>query len=360
MLQQLLQIKKIKKSFSCSLLILGVFIAQVSAHIVADEVVDSLYQVQVSIPADKQNDKEIYFQNGLRTVLQRITGTQLVLENQNIWDALEAPMSYIQQFSHQDDQLVMHFSENLVNNLVLQNGFTVWGQNRPTLILWLGIAEEQQRQIVGSESHPALYKTLEQFAASRGLQLVLPLMDLVDMDQVMVSDLWGQFPSVMTTASERYGANAILIGRMTKKESDWEGHWELLINNQPFYHKVSVTSFENALMKGVSFAISQLQTQFAVNESKTQSQSFFVDIRGIYSALELNAAEAYLNGLDQLKDVSIKEIAANKVVFEITPQGHVDKNILSQVINMDKHFSKVPPFEENKNELTLTYRWIPE
>src|SRR5699024_4784654 len=140
------------------------------------------------------------------------------------------------------------------------------------------------------------------------------------------------FPSVMTMASERYGANAILIGRMSKEETGWEGRWELLMNNQPSYHTVSVAGFEHALMKGLSFAITQLQTQFAVNKLTAQPQSLFIDMRGIYSASELNAAEAYLNGLDQLKEVSIKEIVSNRVVFEITPQGHIDKNILSQVI----------------------------
>ena len=360
MLQQLLQIKKIKRSFSIIPAIFCLLFVLSSKGVwayTAEESTNDFYQVAISVPSSHQNDKEIYFQNGLKTVLKRITGTETILENQNVLSALESPMSYVQQFSYQGNQYLIKFSPKLVDEIAFQNGFSVWGQTRPTLILWLGVSENNQRRIVGTESDPELYQALEQAADSRGLQLVLPLMDLMDIDQVTVSDLWGQFPSVVATASERYGANAILIGKVTKKETDWEGTWELLIDDIQRLHTSTATDFDNMLMQGLYFSVAQLQARFGINRAVSQSETLLVDVRGIYSASDLNRAELYLNGLDQLKEVAIKEIIANRVVFEVKPQGSVDKNILSQVISMDRHLIKVPVFEQNKNESTLSYRW---
>lgn len=365
MLQQLL---KIKKQIWLTIAILGVVgsLSQALHAYVGSAPVPKASQAQlyqISLPAQSRQESErlALFQEGLKKVIQKATGEPQSLSNPNIAQAIESATQYVQQFGYHDDVLTITFASNMVNELIFANGYSIWGQKRPTLIVWLAVAEDNERRIIGSEAYSERFDQLQAFSNERGLTAVFPLMDLEDIHNVSVTDVWGQFPSVLLDASKRYGANAILVGKYRHGIHGWEGSWQLLMDDYQKSQYVVGNDLYDVLKDGILFSIGELKKIFGVSQSPGTSNTFRVRVNDIYSVSDFGKAESYLNGLDQVKNVSVLEIDNQNVVFEVKPQGGIDKDILSQVISMDKHL--VSTEYKNKkakgDSYDLTYRWVP-
>ncbi|MCS5708788.1 DUF2066 domain-containing protein [Candidatus Berkiella cookevillensis] len=362
MLQQL---TKIRQYFSITQILFSFFSMLICTNICANvpantEISQNLYQAVIVAPSRDEAQRIALFQEGMRIIFKRIAGTEDVLKLPAVEQALKNASAYVERYDYHGDQLRVIFSAQMMNDLLFKNGYALWGQKRPTLILWLAMDENNKRYIMGEQSNPDLHAMLLDFAQERGLPLVLPVMDLTDMQNVSVSDIFSNFPSVLTGASSRYGANAILVGKMIKKPQGWEAQWQILIDS---YHREWVmqsADFNDLLQKGLTSVISDLQGRYGIKQQDTAfSKSLLIGVKGIQSSRDFSRAESYLNGLEQVKGVTVRQVFANGVIFEVKPQNGVDKEILSQVISMEKRFAALGYHERPVESLDLTYQWTP-
>lgn len=364
-IQMLQQLSQIRQYFSVTHILFSCFYMLICTNINANvpanpEISQNLYQAVIEAPSRDESQRARLFQEGMRIIFKRIAGTEEVLKLPVVTQALQNAASYVERFDYHDNQLRVTFSAQMMNDLLLNSGYTLWGQKRPTLILWLAVDENSKRYIIDEQSNPGLHTTLLEFAQARGLPLVLPVMDLTDMQNVSVSDVFSNFPSVLVGASNRYGANAILIGKMIQKPHGWEAQWQILVDN---YHREWVmqsADFNDLLQKGILSVISDLQGRYGIKQQNVASyKSLLIGVKGIHSSSDFSRAESYLNSLEQVKGVAVKQVFANGVVFEVKPQSGVDKEILSQVISMEKRFASLGYNEQPIESLDLTYRWTP-
>ncbi|HCD28963.1 MAG TPA: hypothetical protein DER02_15680, partial [Gammaproteobacteria bacterium] len=70
----------------------------------------------------------------------------------------------------------------------------------------------------------------------RGLPLTQPISDLQDAMAISANAIWGRFVGEISTASARYQASVVLVGRMSRQRvlSDYlySGDWQLLFEQQ--------------------------------------------------------------------------------------------------------------------------------
>lgn len=364
-IQMLQQLTKIRQYFSVTQILFSFFCMLICTNIYANVPANSensqnLYQAVIAAPNRDESQRMTLFQEGMRVIFKRIAGTEDVLKLPAVEQALKNASTYVERYDYHEDQLRVIFSAQMMNDLLFKNGYVLWGQKRPTLILWLAVDENNKRYIMGEQSNPELHTMLSEFAQTRGLPLVLPVMDLTDMQNVTVSDIFSSFPSVLVGASNRYGANAILIGKMIKKPQGWEAQWQILIDS---YHRewgMQSADFNDLLQKGLSSVINDLQGRYGIKQQEaTLSKSLLIGVKGIQSSSDFSRAESYLNGLEQIKGVTVRQVFANGVIFEVKPQNGVDKEILSQVISMEKRFATLGYHDRPVESLDLTYQWTP-
>ncbi|MBS0288548.1 MAG: DUF2066 domain-containing protein [Proteobacteria bacterium] len=322
----------------------------------AQTVVTHLYEVSLESQSQSQEEWRQLVQQGLAIVLERISTSVSLKENPEAMRALKNAPDYVEQYSYDGNNLQVKYSPDLVNQLIQKMGHMVWGQRRPTVVLWLAIEDNHQRRLIGQETDPALQTYLHQLAKLKGIPLILPLMDLEDMSAITVTDVWGQFPTVLQQASLRYGAQTILLGRVMHNAENWEAQWQVLTNDSPAW-KVQGASLEAVLSEGFAGIIPYLknQNQATGHATEVKGKPFLIGIEGVQSAADFNNVENYLKSLNPVIDVNIHQLFGAVAIFEITPRGDNGRQALEQVLGMDQRF--MPSFQDVTG-VEFTYRWI--
>lgn len=340
-------------------LICAIWVKPLLSFAKADLNNDSLYEAVVEAQDQGANAREQLFQNGLVQVLQRVSGDESIPQNEKLKEAIKNAEQLVEQFGYSSQSLSMRFNRDAVNELVFSLNQPIWGQKRPTVLLWLAVAKDNlSRNIIGAEQNPELHQTLQDFAFRQGLPLILPMMDLTDMNQVTVSDIWGDFPTVLAKASERYGADAIIVAKVQKSYNNlWGNQWQLVVDEHVKTWDWQAEDYEAGLKEGIDKVTAHLLMRYGLNDNGQSQSSLLIGIKAIRNLNDFAKAEAYLNSLEQLSEVQIQSVNNDEVVFEVKPNNGVSKEIVSQVIGMDDSLKTLKGRNENTIETTdLVYQ----
>lgn len=332
-------------------------------------IVSHLYDVSLPAQTQTEQEKKDLFQQGLLQVLERINGRPGIEAYPAVAQALKQASNYVEQYSYDGDKLCVKYSAPLVNQLISSTGERVWGQTRPSVILWLAMeTEPQQRHLIGAESDPSLQSSLLKIAKQAGLPLVLPLMDLEDVSVVTVADVWGQFPSVLREASRRYGAQAILIGRITHRKDigpetkSWNGYWQLLTDQETPSWRVQGETLEEVLTQGMTGTSHFLKGHYGVKNTSNRifpAKPILVGVEDIQTAQDFAKVETYLASLEQVSRVNVYQIFAHGAIFEIFPKSDEDSETLKRIIRLNHRLTSLSTEEKSLENVDLAYRWIP-
>lgn len=191
--------------------------------------VENLYTVTVPYDA-RANDAEAQSNElALAQVLLRITGSDTEARAADIGELFPDPRRYILRWRPGDDGTrVISLDGPAIEAVLREAGLPVWGSDRPLTLVWLAVDWGQgNREIVASDESSAggpvldtsqqteqLRERVEAAAERRGLPMLFPLLDSEDLAQVSFSDIWGGFDETLLNASRRYGAQAVLVGRV--------------------------------------------------------------------------------------------------------------------------------------------------
>lgn len=181
--------------------------------------VNDLYQANVVVDTQDRIQREQAIKQALQGVFLKVGGKKSVLSHEVLKKAQQMASRYVSQYRYQriDSQLslIVSFNEEKVNQLFKEANLPLWGSLRPQVLLWLIDEQGVNRSIVGSSADSIIPTSVNEFSTQRGLPIVMPLMDLTDSTQVVLSDFWGYFPEQIQQASLRYFADTIVVMRVS-------------------------------------------------------------------------------------------------------------------------------------------------
>jgi hypothetical protein len=201
-----------------------------------------LYDVEVPVENQSTPARLDAAGRALAELLTRITGLASVPRNEAVSRALAAPDLYYNQFRFerarsepgQDDdglQLRLQFVPEVVLDLVRDAKLPIWRANRPTVMVWIVVDDGLVRSILGADSVHPVVTAITARARERGVPVRLPLLDLTDQLTVEPAAVWGRLSQILEPASERYGADAILVGRLQQRPDEPSAvSWELWVD----------------------------------------------------------------------------------------------------------------------------------
>lgn len=277
-----------------------------------------LYEVEVPVADQSTSERIEAGSQALAEVLMRLTGLASVPRNETVTRALAAPDLYFNQFRFEqtDDgdglELRMQFVPQAVLDLVRDAGLPIWSANRPLVMAWLVVEDGLERRILGADSQHPLVQGLEERARERGLPLRLPLLDLTDQLAVEPAAVWGRLSQVLEPASRRYGAEAVLVGRLRQLGAErYAAEWEL-------WHDDRVVALDReaadpaALGRAAAdLAADELAARYAVLDRGVQRLELAVaELRG---AQDYAGLLRYLGGLEFVEDVNVASVSADWV-----------------------------------------------
>ncbi|PKH87110.1 DUF2066 domain-containing protein [Colwellia sp. Bg11-28] len=181
--------------------------------------VNDLYQANVVVDSQAREQRQQAIKKALQGVFLKVGGKKGVLTHDVLKKAQRKASSYVSQYHYQrkDEELslVVSFNEDKVNQLFKDANLPLWGSLRPQVLLWLIDEQGTSRSIVASDEDTIIPSSINDFSIQRGLPIVMPLMDLTDNEQVVLSDFWGYFPEQILQASQRYFADTIVVMRVS-------------------------------------------------------------------------------------------------------------------------------------------------
>ena len=199
--------------------------------------VEGLYSAGVAVEDQSSAQMMKAKKVGLSQVLVKVTGQTKSLNNPRIRTALVEADDYLQRFSFTTQladgkpQAVIElaFDALQVNRLIAESGLPIWGTDRAAILVWLVEDTQGTRQIVSDDSHPMVAQIMQQ-AEQRGMPLLWPLLDLEDQVAINAGALWGLFRDTIKSASSRYQADAVLVGRMFQDSQNlWRVEWNFFL-----------------------------------------------------------------------------------------------------------------------------------
>jgi hypothetical protein len=298
---------------------------------------EQLYAAQVPVASQDQGERQDAFRRALQEVLTKVSGERSLPKHPLITKALSRPEQYVAQFRYSTELdpttvdtdsparallLWAQFDASAVEGLLRDAGISVWGQARPSVLLWLAVEEANGPVVLGADSSEQLTSVLKETAAQRGLPLILPLLDLEDRSRLGESNLWGGFEEDILRASERYRSEAVLVARAYHLLSEqWETRWSLFLAGSSRDWSSRGDMLEPLLQEGMHQAADYVAERFLGTRHSTASNSVELVVGGINSVRDYANILSYLNSLEIVKTVRVARLQGERVWFAVTVRG---------------------------------------
>ncbi|WP_376881127.1 DUF2066 domain-containing protein [Aeromonas salmonicida] len=293
----------------------------------------------------------------LGDVLVKVTGKRDILTQPDVVKALAASGDYVQHYGYQDvgpvKFLKADFNVAKVNALISQSKFALLGPARPQMALWL-VINEGERRILPDQSSDGWASALRTQSQAMGLPVSIPLMDLDDNMAVNATDVWGRFAAPILQASQRYGAEMVVLGKLTPEGDKWSIDWGL-------YGPKAGGELAELTRGSSSGTQAEVAQHFADELAAWLVQNYGVRISGVASSQTLVVeglsgidgmitVQKMLQGMASVTKVTIGKLEGDKVTFDLSLQG--DKAELIRGLQLESRLRQI-----DDNDSGLRYQW---
>jgi hypothetical protein len=296
--------------------------------------VDGLYEGLITVGGKSEDERASALGRALRQVVSKLSG--VAQPSGAVLDAAAADAQrFVQQFSYRDTQdtaaplaLWARFEPSAVDALLRDAGVPVWGAQRPDVLVWLVIAHGAGIEIVASEADgEGVLHALRQRAWERGVPLAFPLLDLEERMRIQAAELWALDQARIAEVSARYAPAAVLVGRV---ESDGAGAW---LARWWFDERGSAAQWQTrgasaaAAAAGAMDGIAdRLAARYALLPGDAQAVPGGIEVRvsGVRSLADYARTLGYLQGLDQISELTVSAVRGEDVSFRMQVRGGED------------------------------------
>lgn len=327
--------------------------------------VKGLYQATAPVSDETAAKRKPATKQALIQVLIKLTGDRNIAKTGDIGGLLDRPDRFVQQFRYQqvqkkdesgaktgdvEKELWVQFDESTLNNAMRNYGLTIWGKERPSILVWLAQQNNNFRSLVSFEESPEYIAMLDQHAAARGVSLLFPLLDLEDTSRMNVSDVWAGFKEPVLNASSRYESDVVLTGKLIQTTPAlWESQWTIYKNGTETSWTSRGEIAEIALEEGVNELVDRLANEY-VSSVSGGTEILELTVTDINSVDDYARALSYIQSIQAVTEVQVKQVKQGEVLFEVISHGGI--TAINKTIALGRTLEQL-----NNNE-QLNYRLI--
>ncbi len=328
--------------------------------------VDSLYKSTAPVTTQATAERNQATRQALEQVMIKVSGDAQILNNPKLKSNLSAADTLIQQFSYTTLPpgksttpylLEVQFDPTGVNQWLRDAGAAIWGQNRPLVIAWIVYeGSGHPAEIISSDSISDISTLLKQNAEKRGLPLVLPVMDMTEINQITPKDVTDMTISKLTDAAKRYVSDAVLIGHITQDSNGLASQWKLVLGDHQWDWNLAGKSIIDIAPTLINNITNTLATRFAVVTTNTIQKDLALKVTGITHYRDFAQLTRYLNHLTPVANVEITKILSdNDVILKVSLRSTQESFV--QALALGKKLTPAPI--TNAADTMVVYQWNP-
>ncbi len=323
--------------------------------------VKTLYQGNIPVANQSQQAFSQALPQAFAQVLQKVSGNAAVASLPDIQSQMSQARALVKSYRYlnQNNQLILQvqFDAKAIKRSLRAANQAVWGNNRPLTLAWVVVQPNQAApEILASDNNDPLAVSLTQSANNRGLPLLLPMMDINDMNSVTSKDLLSLDPQAIIQASKRYHASDILAGKVVQQSNGtWDAEWMYVLNNQYLRWQTQGTTAQEVLTDGVQRMSAELAARYAVLQNNAMTVPVTIDVSNVDGLSDFAAVVKYLRGLAPVDNVNVANVDPNNISVKMMVAGGAEA--LQQALAQQQKLIPDSPAAQPGDHPTLTYRW---
>lgn len=327
------------------------------------------YTVTITVKSQSEADRLEAFRQGLIQIVNSVSKDPLAATKLKInvtTNVLPYVDRYFYKKIHSDDDLdaeetearnlVIDYNPIAIDNLLkdVNNAETPQSGDQHKLVLWLALMRNSHPDVLSSENvADSLSQQLASLGRNRNIEIILPLMDIDDLNKVSVDDVDEINLTPIQQASVRYAPDQILIGSIkVLPNKQWQGHWLLWLNKKRMRWDSTASSYQNAILEGIGHAADLITTPTALApHQEVNTNHFVITVGGIDNVSDYAELQSYFQQLPMVSQLQIVRVKATNVVFDVIITG--DKAALLDALRHNKHLIALPQTTDQE----LNYTW---
>lgn len=286
-----------------------------------------------------------YVELAMGRLLTRVTGRTEAMRDPLLGELVSNAPQYVVQRGYPDrDHLLVTFDARAVEDALVQRNQPIWGEERPLTLLWVafddgfggrGVLAAGPPDMPRSETLAGLEQqlraALQSAASDRGLPIALPLWDGQDRSAVDFIDVWGGFSDRLVEASARYGADAVLNGRVRLTERGFDVQWTLLRGRGQFILP------GGTLGTGLEQLADRFAGEFSSIGGALMARISVVDVETLE---DYGRVMRYVEGLSVLDAVDVEDFAGRTLTLRVAARGGT--GVLERVLTLGSVLRALP------------------
>ncbi|MEX0963322.1 MAG: DUF2066 domain-containing protein [Pseudohongiellaceae bacterium] len=348
--------------------------------------VSGLYSQQIPVANDGEAERSRAFREALRAVVVKVSGDPRWLQNPTIEQAIARAQNYVEatsyisepmqlplltddatadadsgepQFYAAEQRIInVSFSSRLVDELLASASIPVWNSNRPSVLVWMVLQNSAgERNFLTADSNPEIVAVMQAFASERGLPIIFPVLDFEDRRNLSENVVWNLDEQAIRSASQRYGADSILAGRLHFTASgELVGLWQFLFQQQTDVFDGFDNDLQSYLYGPLNRITTQLAGYFAFLPLAVNGESIKLRVDGIDDLDAYTSLLSYVQNLGIVEAVTTAEVDGERIELELRLVG--DSRQLHEQISLDRDLLPIASTAEDQDLASLLhYRW---
>jgi len=346
--------------------------------------VRGLYSQQIPVTNDGEAERDRAFSEALAAVVVKVSGDPRWLESPAIERAIAQAQNYVEattyiseliqlpledntasadtdeeQFYTAEQRIIsLNFAAALIDELLADAGIPVWDGNRPSVLVWMVLQNSAgDREFLTVGSNPEIVKVMQDFAAARGLPIIFPVLDFEDRRTLSENIVWNLDEAAISSASERYGADSILAGRLHFTASgELVGLWQFQFQDEADVFDGFDSELKSYLYDPLNRITTQLAGYFAIIPESIDGETIRLRVDGIKNLNAYSALLNYVENLGLVSTVTTAEVDGERIELQLSLVG--DTRQLYEQIALDRDLLPINNTVQDSSLATLLhYRW---
>lgn len=333
-----------------------------------------LYEALIPVKSLDQSERLDIYAQAMTQVLIKLTGDRRVGQNPALTDLLSRANQLVLQYRYRDlpvaqaaalkDQgysrmLAVEFDGEAVTRALVKARLPLWGRVRPQYLLWLAVDEPNNRYLLGANSGQEIEYYVNNAAWMRGLPVMLPLLDLEDQARLKFADVWGDFEQLIMDASRRYGADGVVVGRLSRlANGTWQARWSWYEGGTALRWSSQGQSASEIVATGIDEVADNVGRRMAQATEPGTGRQLRVTVNDVNSLAGYARVRRYFESLDVVEKVQVSQVTHESLLLNLVVRG--DETALKQVIALGSTLAAVNvPAAAGSADGGLVFRLMP-
>ena len=344
--------------------------------------VTGLYSHEVAVTGQSDAERNTAFREALSAVIVKVTGNESWLENSAVRQALANAQSLVQEIQYRTETITttdgtvgpsvapvgnvtpaetrtlmnVIFAREAIDRLLATAAIPVWDSNRPSILVWMVLQNDNgERRLLSADSQPEIVGFIQDFARLRGVPILFPVLDFEDRQSLSADQLWALDADAIRQASNRYGADSILAGRLHLANSgDLVGLWQFQFQDQNLVFDSFDSDLKNYVFEPLSLVTSRLAEHFAIVRPNGAEDKIRLKVAGVRNLSVYSSLVKLLQGLSVVNSVVTSGLDGDNLELELSLLG--SRQQFYELIALDRALQPVSQRPAG-NDSVLSFRW---